>query len=427
MALVGVAQRRTIQQADPVAVLREPIAGAQAAPGYPLGWVALVAAVVAAILTTLLRINPFENPDSRAFEAIAQSLLAGRGFVYHEPMFPSLPLYAFRSAGYSAFLALFLSFGIPVVVAVQGALHGVSAALLGDIARRLAGERAAWIAFAIALVWPASWHYASQILSESFLEFALVLALWLAMDAASRKSLVWAAAAGVVATIAMFTRPTSIGPVAVLGVWLALRFPRGALVMALAAFLAWLPWPIRNYARLGAFVPFQTMGGVALYDSHSDQPPIVAWTFMAEHPEMGELGLERHFMSETAKIIREDQKGFWYRLERAAIEYVGPILYRHRDSWLHRFALLALLPALFWPRWRRRLALPAALWGAFGLLIIPIVVNVRYRFPLEWCVVLAATIGIVAAWEHWGGRRTALWAAGTMAAAIVFTLLTSRA
>jgi hypothetical protein len=425
--VAGLAQRRTIRPEDHPAVLRERVlAEAMPALAYPLGWVAALAAVAGAILTPLLRLDPFANPDSHAFEAIARSLLAGRGFVYHEPMFPSLPLYAFRSVGYSAFLALFLSLGVTAVVAVQGALHGVGAALLGDIARRLAGKRAAWIAFAMALVWPYSWYYAGQLLSESLVEFALISTLWLAMEASSRRSLTWASAAGVMATIAMFTRPTSLGPAVVLAGWLALRFPRGALVMALAAFLAWLPWPIRNYVRLGAFVPFQTMGGVALYDSHSDQSPDVAWAYMAAHSEMGELGLEHHFMDTMVKTIRDDPKGLTYRLERATIEYMGPILDRRPEMWFHRFALLALLPALVWSRWRRRLALPVALWSAFGALLIPIVVNLRYRFPMEWCVVLGAAIGIVAAWERWGGRRTAALAAGALAAAIAFSLVVSR-
>jgi hypothetical protein len=387
---------------------------------------AALGALAAAIVIALLGLDPFANPDSHAFEAIARSLLAGRGFVYHEPMFPSLPLYAFRSAGYSAFLAVFLSLGVPVVVAVQGALHGVTAALLGDIARRLAGQRAAWIAFVLAFVWASSWYYASQLLSESFLEFALVFTTWLTLCTSSRRSLAWAAGAGVMATIAMLARPTGIGPVAVLVGWLARRFPRGALVMVLVAFLAWLPWPIRNYARLGAFVPFQTMGGVALYDSHSEQPPSVAWSFMAEHPELGELGLEHHFMQATVQIVRDDPQAFVSRLGRAVVEYLGPILDRRPELWFHRFALLALFPALFWSHWRRRLALPAALWAVFGLLIIPIVVNVRYRFPLEWCVVLGASIGLVAGWERWGGRRTALLAAGALAAAIAYTVVVSR-
>lgn len=421
--LIGGARRRAHAEDD----VTEPVLSrVRAGPGYPLGWVTALAAVVAAFVPSFLHVDPFGNADSRSFEALAQSLLAGRGFVYHEPMFPQLPLYAFRSVGYSAFLALFLSFGVPVVVAVQGALHGVSAALLGDVARRMAGTRAAWITFAIALVWPSGWFYAGQVLSETFLVFTLITTLWLAMNAAGRRSLGWAAAAGIVGMISIYTRPTGIGPVAVLVAWLALRFPRGALVMAVAAFLLWLPWPIRNYARLGAFVPFQTTAGVNFYNTHSENEPEVAWKFMARHPEMDELELERHFMNETRRIIRADPWGFAGRLGRMAIEYVGPILDRRPEMWFHRFAMLALLPALFIRHWRRRLALPVALWIAFGILILPIAVNVRYRFPLEWCVILAAAFGIVAAWERWGGRRAAMLVGGGLTAAIALTLVLAR-
>jgi len=131
-------------------------------------------------------------------------------------------------------------------------------------------------------------------------------------------------------------------------------------------------------------------------------------------------------MGETAKILREDPNGFLFRMARAAIEYAGPILDRRPEAWLHRFALLAIVPALLLERGRRRLALPAGMWLAFGLLIVPIVVNVRYRFPLEWCVILGAATGLVAAWERWGGRRTAVLATGALATAITFTLVVAR-
>src|SRR5205814_4627418 len=97
-----------------------------AATGFPVGWASLIAAAVGAVVVHLLRQDPYSNPDSHAFEAIARSLLAGQGFVYREPMFPSLPLYAFRAPGFSAFLALGLELGgVAAVLTLQGALLGV--------------------------------------------------------------------------------------------------------------------------------------------------------------------------------------------------------------------------------------------------------------------------------------------------------------
>jgi hypothetical protein len=189
--------------------------------------------------------------------------------------------------------------------------------------------------------------------------------------------------------------------------------------------VAWAPWPIRNYVRLHAFVPFQTMGGVALYDSHSDQDPIVAWTYMAEHTDLGEVGLDRHFSRAAVELVRGHPGAFVRRIARAVVDYAGPIFDRRRGIWLHRFAMLAVLPALVWAG-RRRLALPLALWAAFGALLVPIVVNARYRFPSEWCVILGAAIGLSTLSEHVGGRRAALLAGAGLAACIAFTLAVAR-
>ena len=396
-------------------------------PQFNVGWMSLIAAVVCAVVVRLLRMDPYSNPDSHAFMAIARSLLEGKGFVYHEPMFPSVPLYAFRSPGYSAFLAMSLMLGgVTTAVMLQGALSGISAALVGGLARDLAGNRAAWIAFALRLVWLGCWSFAGQVTTESFFEFTMILTVWLAFRAAVTRNPSWAAIAGVVATVSILTRPAGVGPLAAVLVWLVRRFPRGALALAAAMFITWLPWPIRNYAKLHTFVPLLTMGGVALWDSHSENPPIVAWTYMADHPEMGEVGFDRHFSHATVELIRNDPPGFVRRVARATLEYMGPIRDRRLNTWLHRFALLALLAALWWPASRARLKLPAMVWVAFGALIIPIAVNYRYRFPAEWCVMIGAAIGLDVLSERLGGRRTAVLAAVGLAACIAFTIAVGR-
>ena len=41
-------------------------------------------------------------------------------------------------------------------------------------------------------------------------------------------------------------------------------------------------------------------------------------------------------------------------------------------------------------------------------------------------MIVAAALGLTAAWERWGGRRTAALAAAGLASAIAFTLLVAR-
>jgi hypothetical protein len=122
------------------------------------------------------------------------------------------------------------------------------------------------------------------------------------------------------------------------------------MVLAAALFITWLPWPIRNYTKLHTVRAAAHDGGVALWDSHSENAPIVAWTYMADHPELGEVGFDRHFSSATVQLIRDDPPGFVRRVARATLEYMGPIRDRRLNTWLHRFALLACWPRCGGPR-----------------------------------------------------------------------------
>ena len=243
---------------------------------YPLGWLAVLAAVLGVAVVRLLPLDPHANPDSWAFEAIARSLLAGHGFTYREPMLQGLDLYAFRAPGYSVLVALGLLLGgVGSVIVLQGALNGISAALVGQVAGRLAGPRAAWIAFALRLAWPAGWGYARAETSEILFEFLGVLATWLVIESIERRHVGWSLVAGAACAAAILTRPVGIANAGVLALGLWLRFPRAAVAFALTILVGWAAWPVRNVARLHAFVPFSTLGGAT------------AWAGTTENGEVG--------------------------------------------------------------------------------------------------------------------------------------------
>ena len=209
-----------------------------------------------------------------------------------------------------------------------------------------------------------------------------------------------------------------------IGLWLLVRrFPRGAVVLVLAAFLVWLPWPIRNYIRLHAFMPLLTSGGLAAWNMQAVQEPIVAFTYMRDHAGLGEVALDEHFRNATRDVIRQDPAGYAKRIARATADYAGPILERRGEVWLHRFAMLCVLPLLLLPSWWGRASLPALVWAAEGALIVGIAVHWRYRYPTEWCVVVLAGLGLAAVAERWGVRR----AVGFAAIAMVLALAVTRA
>ncbi len=377
------------------------------------------------LVTLALRIDPFLNPDSHAFESLARALLNGQGFKYREPMLPGLDLFAFRAPAYPVFVALGLALGgVGTVIALQGALNGLSAALVGAIAGHLGGVRAAWIAFALRMVWPAAWFQSGLLLSELLYECLAVLATWLVVECIHRRRLSWSVLAGVTTAAAFFTRPVALVLAFALGLWLLLRYRRAAVAFALTVLIAWVPWPIRNAQRLHAFVPTVTNGGALAWCGTAGGEVHPAWEWMAKHLELGEVGLDRHFYDLAYERMRRDPARAVLRSIRWATVYLGPIQGRGGDLWVHRFAMLAALPALLLGAWRRRLALPALIWGGHGALLVPITIIERYRFPTEWCAVIAAALGLVGFAERFGTRRAVVAAGLALALCIVGGLLT---
>ena len=375
---------------------------------YPLRWIAFVAVLLGACIAPLLPIEHLQ-PDSLAFEALARSILAGTGIHYQEPLIPGVDLFAFRAPGYPVFLALGLALGgVTAVIVLQGALNGLSAALVGAIAGELAGARAAWIAFALRLAWPAAWLHASVVESEVLYETLSIAATWLILVGARRRRVGLALLAGLLTAAAILVRPVGFGLAGALVLWLLFRQPRAALGFGLAVLVAWAPWPIRNARVLHAFVPFTTNGGATAWAGTTDGQVRPAYDWMGQNTGLGELGFDRHFRALTLERIRAHPAHVARMTAQRAFIYLGPIRGRAPHLGLHRFTLLFALAALALAGWRSRLLLPGLIWLGQGAVLVPVYLIDRYRFPTEWCVVVAAAIGLVGLAERWGSRRAGL-------------------
>lgn len=402
--------------------MRSPLQGS-----FPLRWVALAAALAGIAVTLGLRLDPMQNPDSIAFVALARSVLAGEGLRYREAMIPGLDLYAFRAPGYPLFLALVLPLGVPFVIALQGALNGLAAALTGAIVRQLGGgPRAAWVAFALRMAWPIAWFHSGLLLSETLYEFLGVFATWLVLAAIERRQARWTVVAGAATALAILCRPVGAGLALGLGLWLLWRFPRAAFVYTAAALLCWAPWPVRNLRVLHAIVPFTTNGGATAWAGTTDGNVTPAYDWMGAHTSVGELGFDAHFRELARDNVRRAPVPQVVAAMKRAFVYLGPIRGRQPELWVHRFAMLAALAALVLGRFRRMLVLPGIIWAAQGAIMLPILLFDRYRFPTDWCVIVAAGIGVEALAERLGPRRAGLVVAAALAACFVGSLLLAR-
>jgi 4-amino-4-deoxy-L-arabinose transferase-like glycosyltransferase len=391
-------------------------AAASGAPGdgFPLARVAPIAAAAGALLAAGLFAQPYANPDSHAFEALARSVLEGRGLHYREPLLPFVDLHAFRSPLYALFLALSLALGgVTVALVLQGALAGLTAALVGDLAARAAGRRAGWFAFGVAMVWPPTWQYAGQLMSETLYTALVVAMVWACVRAEMSRRWRGAAIAGLLAGLAVLTRSQGALVVPAVAVALAWRWRRGALVFACAALLAWAPWVVRNALHFEAFVPLLTSGGMNAWASATGEPIERAWELQGGMNDIGERGIDRHFYQLAREATARDPAGAMRRAAKRAVGYAVPV---ERDLWtaLHRAIWPLALCALLWASTRRALALPGAVWLAHGAAAVLVLVNARYRAPSEWVVVLAASLAADQILRRLGPRRGALAVGGLL-------------
>jgi hypothetical protein len=369
----------------------------------PLALAALCLAAAAA--AALLRPDPYGNPDAHAFEAIARSLLAGGGLRYREPMLPWLDLFAFRSPGYPVFLAPLLALGgIPLALAANGALLAWSAAQAGEIASRVAGRRAGWIAFGLVLAWLPAWTAASQLMSESLFVALSATAVRVALGAMSSRSFRAAALAGALAAACTLTRPVGLAVLAGIALGLVLRAPRAAFACLLVAAVAYAPWPLRNLRVLGAPVLFSTNAGFNLLDGADPVGTGAHWREMATWRPLGELAIDARWRDRHRALLAAAPKRQALRSVREFVRYVVPFELGP-EQWLHRAVVFVALAGLLLAAFSPEGGMLAVAWLGQGAINALAQVNARYRFPSEWLVAVFAALAVEALRRRYGTRR----------------------
>jgi 4-amino-4-deoxy-L-arabinose transferase-like glycosyltransferase len=245
-------------------------------------WVAVGLLSLLGVVQSLAAKPPIDRPllfDERRFRLYATNL-ADRGFFGDEAgKWPATV--ELRSVGYEAqlppgyvfFLAFFRkAFGSYGLVRwAQALLAGATVGLASLIALRLFGSAAAIAAGVLVLATGVPATYSRLFLGETLATFTLTAAAFLMVLALQRKTLVWVAAAGLALGVATLVRPQSLLLVLPLAAWMFFAWGRrraGALsaVVLIGTFVfALLPWTVRNYARLDAFVPVSTMTWANLF------------------------------------------------------------------------------------------------------------------------------------------------------------------
>jgi len=371
--------------------------------GAAVGRVGAVLALAMAVrLLACFGLPEVRFPDSVTYEDLAGSIrermsLEDR-FGSRAAVAPGYPLFI---AGCRTLLGgSKFAYRLPQLVLGLGTVLGLY--LLGG---QLWGHRAGLLAAALGALDPFSVYFESLQLTEGP---ALCLLVWTGLCAWLARRKTWAAPlCGALAGVTALVRPGWVhicGPLLFTALVLAAKskvaektlWLRGAL--AAAALLAVLsPWWIRNYVVLGAFVPFSTGGGQALYEGNSENAtggPAIPQTVGARMRGIDGLSeLERDaLLGGEARMWIRDNPGEFARL--AAIKFARtwsplPNEVAHR-RWYHLLASIvdwaAVMLLAVAGAWLLRRERGKVLWCLVPAIVVIvahvfIIGSVRYRMP----------------------------------------------
>jgi hypothetical protein len=212
--------------------------------------------------------------DALWYHQVANNLADGHDYVvpfrsgdpvataFHLPLFPTV-LAAFSLVGLDSETAH---------IVVGCALGGLTVALVGVIARRLAGDAAGLTAAAIAALYPGLVMNDSVLLSESLTGPTIAAALLAALRLRERPSAVGALLLGAAIGLAALNRSEAILLVVLIGVpaLLPARSVRLAALLCLAAALTIAPWVIRNAVTFERSTFLTTGDGSVLRGANCD-------------------------------------------------------------------------------------------------------------------------------------------------------------
>jgi len=237
------------------------------------GWfAAALLAGLALCAFFVLHHSPFGG-DTLLYGDLTHNMLAHHVYGFTEV--PAIRSTLIRLPGYPLFLAAcFVIFGTAnylAVLWVQVAMDLGTCVLLGALADRLLGRRAALATVWLAALCPFTAHYSAIALTECGCLFAAVLAFfalerWISTFRRNRRGLIWASVCGFALIFGILLRPDQLlVAVAVLPVmlWVGLRQGRGSPLLRaapalLASLIIVLPlslWAVRNWRVYHVFQP----------------------------------------------------------------------------------------------------------------------------------------------------------------------------
>ena len=220
--------------------------------------------------------------DQVSYDALARSLLDGRGYSFTEKWYPFTPANtptAHWSFLYPLYLAgVYATTGYHPLVArlLQGAIGGALLCwLVYKIGRRVANEETGLVGAGLTAVYGYFIYYNVALMTETFFIVLVLLTLHLSLEIKENPALIRWVALGLSIGLAGLLRQTVLLFVPFLLFWLFLELrPRGirwwyfALSLLIIVMLI-TPWSLRNYRVYNEFLLLNSNAGYALFASNN--------------------------------------------------------------------------------------------------------------------------------------------------------------
>jgi uncharacterized membrane protein len=243
----------------------------------------VIFAVAAAVRIAWVLLRWYQAGPALEFSDEELHWQLARNLVEHGTLVSDDGRYAARMPVYPLFLACFAwaeQVGTLLARLAQALMGAAAAWAVFRLASAALGRRVAWVGGALACFDPYAVFFANLLLTEVLLTLmavGLVASAWHLATQGGEKRSSGLAGVALLGPVAIVTRPSATGWIALL--WLVLwlfdvrkaRATRrvGLCVLVLGVFM--LPWGLRNRAVLGSFAWLSTNGGVTLYDAQGPQ------------------------------------------------------------------------------------------------------------------------------------------------------------
>lgn len=399
----------------------------------------LVAAVLIRIPVALLMGDQVtELPgiqDQISYDALARSLLAGRGYSFTKNWYPFTPPNT-PTAHWSFLYPLYLAgtyaiTGYHPLAArlLQGAVGGALLCfLVYKIGRRVADDNTGLVAAGLAAVYGYFIYYNVALMTETFSVVLILLTLYLSIELKENPTPILWVGLGLSLGLAALLRQTVLlfAPFLLLWLFLELR-ARGirwwyCALPVVIIFLVISPWTLRNYLVYREFLLLNSNAGYALYASNNPslgtdwRNELVVVPVPKELAGQNEAQLDRALTQKGLEFILADPKRYLSLTLNKTLEYVRfwPSSDSSRISNLNR----VLSFGLYLPFMVLGLFLSVSRWRNFVPLYLFIVIHTgihllswpspRYRLPVDAILMVFAGLTLIELAKLFKARRRRL-------------------